>query len=592
MDPFHPSNLSLDLIHVTLSYLTSRYVLSNLTPVCSSWNSYTNDEILWKLFMERDYGLPRPLVPLCEHLTYHAKQPPFSIQGQPPTAHETDININIAWKAPNTKLVGTVQTFKETWVLWERLHRRIYGQGHAWVTHTQQRWDASDRDPTTFPLENDEQIHIKRIYMKDVKNGKMNTAYFLRAAKAWEKVLAYNAVHLEHLLTQEEDSAVPRSPRLNPGKHWPAQELSKMLTIGTVVSWAVHPKINAFYACVNGQTWMHDEIARHLPFHTAGQLGGFQVYNEYHCNVLSTIQEGLKTAKILKLKKKFPRMHLLPVTYPAALYSSTRLHRFICTCLMSGKMYHFCYLSDDENSFNLTEMRKNKGAEDPLGAARPIDILDWWDEFSRRLGTDCYSVRKIFGDRHPGMNAIDLFPRTSPLMVSSETFGIRVEASTIDLAHPNMGWTYSIRIRIVDMTKLPGYETCKDKETFVGAQLLTRHWKIRNSSTGEINSVDGPGVIGKFPILNETGYINCEQGQARDQAKQKDGWFVYQSMSGSLPNQSTFGGSITFAINRSGNDMQNLGGGGGGGTGGGGGGGIRFEVVVPTFELNQQEYYY
>lgn len=220
------------------------------------------------------------------------------------------------------------------------------------------------------------------------------------------------------------------------------------------------------------------------------------------------------------------------------------------------------------------------------GPGEPIDILDWWDEFSRRLGTECYSVRKIFGDLHPGMNAVDLFPRTSPLMVSSETFGIRVEASTIDLAHPNMGWTYSIRIKIIDITKLPGYETCKDEKTFVGAQLLTRHWKITNSRTGEINRVDGPGVVGKFPILNETGYIDCKQGRARHQAKQKNGWFVYQSMSGSLPNKSTFGGSITFVINRSGHDMQNLSRGGGGGTG------IRFEVAVPTFKLNQQEYYY
>ena len=273
MDPFHPSNLSLDLIHVTLSYLTARSVLSNLTPVCSSWSSYTNTEILWKLFMERDYGVPRRLVPLCEHLTYHANQPPFSIHGQPPTAHETDTamlqsleSVNVEWKAPNTKLLGTATTFKESWVLWERLHRRIYGQGHAWVTQTQRKWDASDPGPT-LPLENDEQRRIKRIYMKDVMNGIINTSYFLRAARAWEKVLAYNAVHLEHLLTQEEESAVPRSPRLNPGKHWPAQELAEMFTNGcTMVSWAVHPKINAFYACVNGQTWIHDEIDGNLPF--------------------------------------------------------------------------------------------------------------------------------------------------------------------------------------------------------------------------------------------------------------------------------------------------------------------------------------
>jgi hypothetical protein len=61
------------------------------------------------------------------------------------------------------------------------------------------------------------------------------------------------------------------------------------------------------------------------------------------------------------------------------------------------------------------------------------------------------------------------------------------------------------------------------------------------------------------------------------------GWFIYQSMSGVLPYGSTFGGTLTFIINRDGKSkhvskyLPNS---------------LQFEVQVPTFKLSKQEYYY
>ena len=166
------------------------------------------------------------------------------------------------------------------------------------------------------------------------------------------------------------------------------------------------------------------------------------------------------------------------------------------------------------------------------------------------------------------------------MMVYCETFGIRVEASTIHFGHPQMGWTYSIRLKLIDVTKLPRYQ---DNNNFYGAQLLTRHWVITNSETGEINRVDGRGVVGYFPILHKDGYINI--GPDLSLTKNCEGWFSYQSMSGPLPNRSTFGGSLTFCINRDGKDMiiddrsfDSI--------------NDKFDVVVPTFVLDVQEYYY
>ena len=46
-----------------------------------------------------------------------------------------------------------------------------------------------------------------------------------------------------------------------------------------------------------------------------------------------------------------------------------------------------------------------------------------------------------------------------------------------------------------------GFETC---------QLHTRHWDIRDGN-GQSERVDGPGVVGKFPLLREGGWRDDAQ---------------------------------------------------------------------------------
>ena len=171
-------------------------------------------------------------------------------------------------------------------------------------------------------------------------------------------------------------------------------------------------------------------------------------------------------------------------------------------------------------------------------------------------------------------------------MVACETNGIRVEASTIHFGD-GRGWTYSIRLKLVDVQLLPGWSS--EQQGFYGAQLMMRHWEIRDSSSAEVRRVDGPGVIGNFPVLHTGGYLDFGHENFTAEGMEvvdETGWFIYQSMSGNMSNLSTFGGRLTFVINRDGKDMSDSG---------------RcenfssmdsFDVVVPTFVLNRQEFYF
>ena len=72
---------------------------------------------------------------------------------------------------------------------------------------------------------------------------------------------------------------------------------------------------------------------------------------------------------------------------------------------------------------------------------------------------------------------------------------------------------------------------------FETAQLSTRHW-VLTSSNGEQQRVDGPGVVGRFPLFREGGWREDKQADASGRiatGAQSDGLFVYQSMSGRGP---------------------------------------------------------
>ena len=73
----------------------------------------------------------------------------------------------------------------------------------------------------------------------------------------------------------------------------------------------------------------------------------------------------------------------------------------------------------------------------------------------------------------------------------AETRGVRVSVETAYSAEHSSPqhnrWFFLYTIRITN----EGEETC---------QLVSRHWIIRNA-TGEVEEVEGPGVVGEQPVL-------------------------------------------------------------------------------------------
>ena len=91
---------------------------------------------------------------------------------------------------------------------------------------------------------------------------------------------------------------------------------------------------------------------------------------------------------------------------------------------------------------------------------------------------------------------------------------------------------YSIRLKLLAPDEEGGLSAAE--RGFETAQLSTRHWRLVQAS-GEVESVDGPGVVGRFPLLREGGWREDRQRDASgrlSRGPQCSGLFVYQSQSG------------------------------------------------------------
>jgi hypothetical protein len=329
------------------------------------------------------------------------------------------------------------------------------------------------------------------------------------------------------------------------------------------------PSVLAWFCCADGQA----RPARgDLSTHTCGQVGGFQVYGEYHCAFLAPLDDALGVAENLDLDAH----QLLPVTVPFGTYQPSRLCRMVCVHRQDAHMV-LVTLNRQGSEMRFDNMHAT--------------LAQWWATFSRRLTTGYYALSPhVFGRDHPGRPGIDLFPRRAPACMSATTHGVRVEASTIWSGDETMGFTYSIRLKLVDpaalLRKVQSMRasglvpaSAATASTSVGIQLVSRHWVIAHTGGGDPRHVRGPGVVGNFPILMHGGYINVTERGGQEAFTQ--GWFMYQSFSGQMPSGGSFGGDLTFKINMLGGAdnvvsssgfPDNI-------------GGAHLQVAVPTFAL-------
>ena len=163
----------------------------------------------------------------------------------------------------NIKLLGHASTFYQAYVMWENLLARTRGNNG--------------------------------------KNADVRKS-FCRAAKAWEKVFLFDRHHMPQLLSDHSQQQELHFPQLRIGK---IQEQG----MGHL-----HSSLLAFFACVDGQLKLPTRGHNNFEGHTAGQMGGFQVYGEFHCSILNTLEHCLHLRNTLRLQTRKPDLFLLPLT--------------------------------------------------------------------------------------------------------------------------------------------------------------------------------------------------------------------------------------------------------------------------------------
>ena len=169
-------------------------------------------------------------------------------------------------------------------------------------------------------------------------------------------------------------------------------------------------------------------------------------------------------------------------------------------------------------------------------------FITFFETFANKLENGGY---KFNNSPDIDLRCLSVFPTSGKYFKScitrNEYFpeGILVTSSAIPLLGTNMGWTYSIRIKV-----LP------DATNNKRCQLVSRHWRIGKSS-GETERVDGPGVVGKFPVFSTTNFVHVEPDGHRNPLHltvSKPGEeFIYQSCTGNRGTTS-FGGEIKFRL--------------------------------------------
>lgn len=246
-----------------------------------------------------------------------------------------------------------------------------------------------------------------------------------------------------------------------------------------------------------------------------GFFGGFAAYN------FAQISGLYPTAYALKYKSTIPRGSIL--------IGGEYLHSMCgyALRLVDGALFSFHPSRAIRSAFN-----NDDSTRDDTG-------LLWLEEYVRRIVHG--EVEVLTGKRNDFLfdntwTYLSQFPtQKSPYSSRTVTKGIEVIASSL-AGHQINTVVYSIRIRMLARGE-EGYLSPQERG-FDTCQLSSRHWKLVNAKTNGIDEVNGEGVVGRFPILIEDGYIEDED--------QEGGVFIYQSCSGAALREGTFEGKIKF----------------------------------------------
>lgn len=257
-----------------------------------------------------------------------------------------------------------------------------------------------------------------------------------------------------------------------------------------------------------------------------GLCGGFSAYDTCLCVRLFPLLLVATWTQFFRDDYNLPR-HLLVVA------GSYNFQRFLILDAHSGELLA-CPASTPAPGRTVVPIspRQPLRAQRALPTDLPVeaDLLTYLEELSLRVERGVYVAEPLV-PLEPSTRGLSVFPQGGARRSHAVTRGFLVTAASI--YSPEIGMSvYSIRIKLLAPAEEGGMSAAE--RGFETAQLSTRHWVLTKSS-GEQEFVNGPGVVGRFPLFREGGWREDKQTDASgrlQRGEQCDGLFVYQSMSG------------------------------------------------------------
>lgn len=360
--------------------------------------------------------------------------------------------------------------------------------------------------------------------------------YFLRAAHFWKTIFRW--------CDADQVTEVGEKVRKSFGSAFDAFSASRKWLVDSPLEGSSFPKTScrmallAIYSFSSGQGRGFRPSA---PF--IGLLGGYHAYNYYSSmNLTAPILEVLTSGKlVIEVAKDV-------IGYRQGLGKAVYVECDTGKVLSERRQdepggLRLCYSSTQTNPHD----------QDSIDSPCEDDFLRYLEEYARRLSIGLYGVGTL-GTLPDQPKAITLFPQlrnnqtpnegivslalNTPVVSRAVTRGIEVMGSAVFAreAVDQMGFIYCIRCRILQPHE-EGYQPVEERG-FKTCQLYTRHWRITNNDTGQTSSVDGEGVIGMYPVLNERGYEIAGDSFP--------GTFQYQSCTGEMGSTGSFAGEIEF----------------------------------------------
>jgi uncharacterized protein affecting Mg2+/Co2+ transport len=371
-----------------------------------------------------------------------------------------------------------------------------------------------------FHISNDKKDELS---YNNLPQRNIHGPYFLRAAKMWTRIVNW--------CNDPESGSVGDGIKstLRPGIRWQDTVLSSARPNMISQTSLNSHSYEAIFAFCGGQ-----ETPPHEGGNLYGLFGGYGAYNAKTCTYLHDASRvcGLTRNSAVPIATTDGSNHACKD------FTFNPYDGQIYLCL-PGSVLPACQGLTKKNN----NLRK-----------RLDDLLIWFEQYSNLLCNRYIGLGMIWEEErddaivhYPTLRANETVRYSNGVQLTSRavTRGVEVVASGI-LAIELNAFIYSFRIRLLnkddedyESTTERGFETC---------QLKSRHWKIHDYTSGKIDSVDGEGVIGYYPLLSESYYRNDNQssdGRTICVGEKTAGIFQYQSCS--LPvKQGHFEGHLLF----------------------------------------------